>query len=149
MPFGLTNAPAMFQCLMESCLGDVYLNWCIIYLYDIIVFSKMPEDHIKRLRKCMSLRPNDLVLVHVKAPTGDHMIADQWEATPHSVLSQLAKQPVFKVQPIDAEDDENICILHRNMLFPVQSVTHPIPKTDDKHLALVKANLLVDLYFDD
>ena len=56
----------------------------------------------------MSLRPNGLVLVHVKAQTGDHKIVDQWEVTPHCVLSQLADQPVIKVQPIDAEDDENI-----------------------------------------
>ena len=50
MPFGLTNAPATFQCLMESCLGDLHLKLCRIYLDDIIVFSKMPEDHIQRLR---------------------------------------------------------------------------------------------------
>ena len=56
----------------------------------------------------MTLRPNDLVLVHVKAPTGDHKIADQWEVSPHHVLSQLANQPIFKVQLIDAEDDGNI-----------------------------------------
>ena len=68
--------------------------------------------------------------------------------TLHHVLSQLANQPVFKVQPIDVEDDENICVLHRNILFPVQSVTDPIPKTDDNHFALMKANLLMDLYFD-
>ena len=67
----------------------------------------------------MSIRPNDLVLLCVKAPTGDHKIADQWEATPHHGLIQLANQPVFKVQPIDAKDDENIHVLHRNMLFPV------------------------------
>ena len=50
MPFGLTNAPATFQRLMESCLGDLHLNWCIIYLDDVIVFSKTPKDHIERLR---------------------------------------------------------------------------------------------------
>ena len=50
MPFGLTNAPAMFQCLMESCLGEMHLKWCIIYLGDIIVFPKTPEEHIERLR---------------------------------------------------------------------------------------------------
>ena len=50
MPFGLTNAPATFQCLMENCLGELHLNWCIIYLDDIIVLSKTPEEHLKRLR---------------------------------------------------------------------------------------------------
>ena len=50
MPFGLTNAPATFQHLMESCLGEMHLKWCIIYLDDIIVFSKTPEEHIERLK---------------------------------------------------------------------------------------------------
>ena len=50
MPFGLTNAPATFQHLMEICLGKIHLKWCIIYLDDIIVFSKTPEEHIERLR---------------------------------------------------------------------------------------------------
>ena len=49
-PLGLTNAPATFQCLMETCLGEIHLKWCIIYLDDIIVFSKTPEEHIERLR---------------------------------------------------------------------------------------------------
>ena len=50
MPFGLTNASVKIQCLMESCLGHMHLKWCIIYLDDIIVFSKTPEEHIQRLR---------------------------------------------------------------------------------------------------
>ena len=49
MPFGLTNAPATFQRLMESCLGELHLDWCIIYLDDIIIFSKTPDEHITRL----------------------------------------------------------------------------------------------------
>ena len=54
MPFGLTNAPATFQRLMESCLGDLHLNWCIIYLDDIIVFSRTPEEHIHRIKVIIS-----------------------------------------------------------------------------------------------
>ena len=48
MPFG--NAPAAFQHVMETCLGEIHLKWCIIYLDVIIVFSKTPEEHIERLR---------------------------------------------------------------------------------------------------
>ena len=51
MPFGLTNALATFQCLMETCLGEMHLKWYIIYLDNIIVFSKTPEEHIERLRE--------------------------------------------------------------------------------------------------
>ena len=49
MPFGLTNAPATFQRLMENCLGDLHLRSCIIYLDDIIIYSKTPEEHVQRL----------------------------------------------------------------------------------------------------
>ena len=49
MPFGATNTPATFQRMMETCLGDLHLNWCLIYLDDIIVFAKTQEEAITRL----------------------------------------------------------------------------------------------------
>ena len=48
MPFGLTNAPNTFQCLMQSCLGNLHLQYCIIYLDDIIVLFKTPIEHLTR-----------------------------------------------------------------------------------------------------
>ena len=52
MAFGLTNAPASFQRLMERCIGDLNLKECLIYLDDIIIFSKTFDEHIKRLDAC-------------------------------------------------------------------------------------------------
>ena len=49
MPFWLTDIPATFQKLMETCLGDLNLHWCIIYLDDIVIFSKDPASHLQRL----------------------------------------------------------------------------------------------------
>ena len=49
MPFRLTNTPATFQRLMKTCLGDFNLHWCIIYLDDIVIFSKDPASHLQRL----------------------------------------------------------------------------------------------------
>ena len=43
MPFGLTNALATFQHLMVSCLGELHLNWCIIYLC-LLYTSPSPRD---------------------------------------------------------------------------------------------------------
>ena len=34
---------------MQSCLGNLHLQYCIIYLDDIIVFSKTPEQNLTRL----------------------------------------------------------------------------------------------------
>ena len=48
MHFGLTNVPVTFQRLMESCLGELHLKHCVIYLDDIIIFSKTSEEHIVR-----------------------------------------------------------------------------------------------------
>ena len=71
------------------------------------------------------------------------------EDIPHRVISQLSDQPVFRVQPIVATTDNNIKILHRNMLFPLK--THEEAdvkeKGDEQNTALMKANLLMDIHF--
>ena len=35
MPFRLCNAPATFQQLMQNCLGELNLIYCLIYIYNI------------------------------------------------------------------------------------------------------------------
>ena len=60
------------------------------------------------------------------------------------------------MQPEDAVDDENIRVLHRNMLFPVQTVRDQNPMTtttesvneNKRHIALMKANTLMNNHFD-
>ena len=46
MPFGLCTAPLTFQRFMQNCLGKLNLTYCLIYLDVLIVFSRMPEEHL-------------------------------------------------------------------------------------------------------
>ena len=47
MCFGLCNVPATFQWLMQNCLGELNLFYCLIYLDDIIIFSQTVEEHLQ------------------------------------------------------------------------------------------------------
>ena len=50
MPFGLCNVPVTFQQLMQNCLGELNLTYCLIYLNDVITFSKDEDDHLHCMR---------------------------------------------------------------------------------------------------
>ena len=50
MPYGLCNTPAMFQHLMQNCLGELNLTYALIYLDDVIVYSKTEDEHLVCLR---------------------------------------------------------------------------------------------------
>ena len=49
MPSGLCNALATFQRLMQNCLGELNLIYCLIYLDNLIMFLQTAEEHLHRL----------------------------------------------------------------------------------------------------
>jgi hypothetical protein len=50
MPFGLTNAPAVFQHLMNDIFREYMEEFVMVYLDDILIFSKDQETHNKHVR---------------------------------------------------------------------------------------------------
>jgi len=49
LSFGLTNAPPQFQNLMARVLHGLEWKVCLIYIDDIIIFSRTFEEHLSRL----------------------------------------------------------------------------------------------------
>nr|GEY64098.1 putative reverse transcriptase domain-containing protein [Tanacetum cinerariifolium] len=55
MPFGLTNAPAVFMDLMNRVCKPYLDNFVIVFIDDIMIYSKSKKEHEGHLRKILNL----------------------------------------------------------------------------------------------
>ncbi|GBG63289.1 hypothetical protein CBR_g37375 [Chara braunii] len=53
MPFGLTNAPTTFQAAMANEFRAMLDRFVLVYLDDILVYSRILEDHLEHLRRVL------------------------------------------------------------------------------------------------
>jgi hypothetical protein len=53
MPFGLCNAPATFQRTMDKVLQKIKDKFVLVYLDNVIIFSKTFEEHIQHVEEVM------------------------------------------------------------------------------------------------
>ena len=53
IPFGLTNAPSVFMAAMNDVLQG--LSFVSVYLDDILIFSKIPEEHITHVETVLNI----------------------------------------------------------------------------------------------
>lgn len=108
MPFGLCSAPATFQRLMHSVLKADNWEKCLVYLDDILIFGKNPEEHFQRLRSVLSrIREAGLKL----SPEKCHLFQQEVEYLGHIISkSGIHTSPakVEKVQhwPTPTNEDE-------------------------------------------
>ena len=55
VPFGLRNAPATFMCLMNSVFSRYLDKFVLVFLDDILIYSKNEEEHAEHLRLTLQL----------------------------------------------------------------------------------------------
>ena len=53
LPFGLCNSPATFQRVVDSLLGNYNLEFALIYLDDLIIYSKSKDEHLEKIQKIL------------------------------------------------------------------------------------------------
>lgn len=66
MPFGLTGAPSTFMRLMNTVLRPLIGNCIVVYLDDILVYSKSWPEHMQHLREVMDTLQREKLFVNLE-----------------------------------------------------------------------------------
>jgi hypothetical protein len=66
MLFGLTNALSTFLILMNEVLKDFIGKFVIVYLDDILIFSRTEANHLKHLAAVMRRLQQEKLMINVK-----------------------------------------------------------------------------------
>ena len=84
-PFGLINSPSVFERLMERVFAGLAFLILLIYLDDIIVYSKTFDEHLQNLKTVLErlknanlkLNPKKCILLRKKVAFLGHQMSEQ------------------------------------------------------------------------
>ena len=102
MPFGLCNAGATFQRLMDVVMSGLHLDVCLVYLDDIILFSRTVEEHFERLVRVLGrlqsaglkLKPEKCSLMQRSVSFLGHVVSGEGIATDPAKIKTVTEWPV-------------------------------------------------------
>ena len=102
MPFRLCNAPGTFQRLMECVLRGLTWQIALVYLDDVLVYSRTFEEHLQHLRLVfdrfreagLKLKPSKCHFGQTKVSYLGHVI------TPEGLQPDPAKVKVVQEYPV-------------------------------------------------
>jgi hypothetical protein len=97
MPMGLNNSVPVFERLMERVLSGLTWKTCLVYLDDIIIFSRTFENHLANLRELferlkeahLKLSPKKCHFFKTKVKFLGHIVSDEGVSTDPSKIKAV------------------------------------------------------------
>jgi predicted aspartyl protease len=102
MPMGLSNSAPVFERLMERVLSGLTWKTCLVYLDDIIIFSRTFENHLANLREVferlkeahLKLSPKKCHFFKTKVKFLGHIVSDEGVSTDPSKIKAVKDWPI-------------------------------------------------------
>ncbi|GBG73252.1 hypothetical protein CBR_g12970 [Chara braunii] len=140
MPFGLTNAPATFHCLMDKVLRHQLNRFVVVYLDDILIFSKTMEEHLKHLEEVLQvLKEAQLHLNLEKSEFGrDNVIYLGHRLSANGLEPEATKVEVIRNWPHSANVLRSFLGLasyYRKFVPKFSVIVHPLSRLTSKNVA--------------
>lgn len=106
LPFGLCGAPSTFQRMMATILQKENWTKCIIYLDDVLIFGRTPEEHKYRLQQVLQrireagikLSPSKCSFMKDRVTYLGHVISKNGIETDPEKISKVRDWPLPKTE---------------------------------------------------
>ena len=144
LSFGLCNAPSQFAHTMELVLAGLTYDICLIYLDDILIFSRTFEEHCQWLsqvfdrleRQTLRLKASKCHLFHEKVTFLGHVVSERGIEYDPLKTDVVANWP----RPSNVADVRSFCGLasyYQNFVEGFAKIAHPLHDLTKKNAAFV------------
>jgi len=141
LPFGLLNAPASLQRALEIILSGIRWQTCLVYLDDVIVFSRTVDAHIQHLREVLLLLEKAGVS---REPSKCHLFQQEVEYLGHVVrpgqllVNQKNIKSLTQALPPRSQTELKsflgMCNVYRRFIKDYAHIAKPLTKLTSKKL---------------
>ena len=141
LPFGLCNSPATFQRVMTHVLRGLEWDICLVYIDDLIIFSRTFDDHLLHLEQVFKrLREANLRL----KPSKCHFVKSEVEYLGHVVSADGLKPNPAKIRAVQefpvptnvtgVKAFLGLCNYYRRFIKGFAQIASPLNKLTSKNI---------------
>jgi hypothetical protein len=139
LPFGLTNAPIVFMCLMNGIFRNYLDKFVMVFLDDILIYSKSEEDHEHHLRLVLQVwiehqlyaKLSNFSFYQKKIHYLGHIISEQGIAVDPEKIEAIKGWPTPR-NLSDVRSFMGLVGYYRRFIVGFSKIYHPITSFQNK-----------------